>query len=177
MRYVTLVLLTVGTVLLGFVCARVDLGAALARLHDIGWPGIAVLVALLFAASLTQAAVLSQTVASRRAGPHRMYALWKVWMVGEAFNTITPLASFGGEPVKAALLKKHQGVDLREATAALVLAQTINIGSLVVFLVAGFALLIRSDVLPSAYRIIAEPALAAFAGCVLLLFLTQRHGM
>src|SRR5262245_36314363 len=130
MRYATLVLLTVGTVLLGFVFTRVDLRAAAVRLHDIGPRGIAVLVALLFAAWLTQAAISSQTVASRRARPHRIYAFWKVWMVGEAFNTITPLASFGGEPVKAALLKKHDGVDLRDATAALVLAQTINIGSL-----------------------------------------------
>jgi uncharacterized protein (TIRG00374 family) len=177
MRYATIVLLIAGTVLLGFVLARVDLGAAWARLHDIGWPGVAVLVALLFAASLTQAAVLSQTVASSRAMPHRTYALWKVWMVGEAFNTITPLASFGGEPVKAALLKKHYGVGLRDATAALVLAQTINIVSLVVFLVAGFALLLGSDAIPSAYRVTAGSALAAFAGCVLLLFLTQRHGM
>ena len=98
-------------------------------------------------------------------------------MVGEAFNTVTPLGSFGGEPVKAGLLKKHHGVGLREATAALVLAQTINIMALVLFLIAGFGLMLRSEVIPSAYRVTAGSALAGFTGCVLLLFLTQRHGM
>src|SRR5262249_55582272 len=109
-----------------------------------------------------------QTVPSARATPRWVYALWKLWMVGEAFNTVTPLASFGGEPVKAALLKKHYRVDLREATAALVLAQTINIMALVLFLVAGFVLMLRSQVIPSTYRATAGSALGVFAGCVLL---------
>jgi glycosyltransferase 2 family protein len=177
MRYATILLLIAGTALLAFTLARADLGQAWSRLHDVGWSGVAVLAALLFAASLTQAGILIQTVPTARATAHWAHALWKLWMVGEAFNTVTPLGSFGGEPVKAALLKKHYGIGLREATAALVLAQTINIIALVVFLVAGFVLMLRSPVIPSAYRVTAGSALAGFAGCVLLLFLTQRHGM
>src|SRR5262249_20703022 len=121
--------------------------------------------------------ILVRTVPSTRSIPHRLYALWKVWMVGEALNTVTPLGSFGGEPLKAGLLNKHHGVGLRAATAALVLAQTINIIALVLFLVAGFGLMLRSSVIPSSYRVTAGSALAGFAGCVLLLFLTQRHGL
>src|SRR5215471_3220690 len=177
MRYATILLLIAGSALLGFTLSHVDLGQAWSRLHDVGWSGIAVLGGLLLAASLTQAGILIETVPSARAIPRRLSALWKLWMVGEAFNTVTPLGSFGGEPVKAGLMKKHYGVGLREATAALVLAQTINIIALVVFLVAGFALMLRSPVIPSAYRMTAGYALAGFAGCVLLLFLTQRHGM
>ena len=177
MRYATVLLLIAGSALLGFTLSHADLGAAWSRLHDVGWWGIAALGALLLAASLTQAGILVETVPSTRAIPHRLSALWKIWMVGEAFNTVTPLGSFGGEPVKAGLLKKHHGVGLREATAALVLAQTINIMALVLFLIAGFGLMLRSEVIPSAYRVTAGSALAGFTGCVLLLFLTQRHGM
>jgi glycosyltransferase 2 family protein len=177
MRYATVLLLVAGSALLGLTLAHADLGQAWSRLHDVGWSGLAALGALLFAASLAQAAILVRTVPSTRAIPHRLYALWKVWMVGEAFNTVTPLGSFGGEPIKAGLLKRHHGVGLRGATAALVLAQTINIIALVLFLVAGFGLMLRSQVIPSAYRVTAGSALAGFAGSVLLLFLTQRHGM
>ena len=177
MRYATIALLIAGSALLAVVLAEADLAEAWSRLHDVGWSGVAVLAALLFAASLAQAGMLAQTITATRRTPRWLYALWKLWMVGEAFNTVTPLASFGGEPVKAALLKRHYGVPLREGTAALVLAQTIGIMSLVLFLVAGFMLLLGSDVLPSAYHASAGIALVGFAGCVLLLFLTQRHGM
>ena len=177
MRYATVLLLVAGSALLGFTLVHADLAQAWSRLQDVGWTGVAALGALLFAASLAQAAILVRTVPCTRSIPHRLYALWKVWMVGEAFNTVTPLGSFGGEPLKAGLLKRHHGVGLREATAALVLAQTIGIVALVLFLVAGFGLMLRSPVIPSAYRVTAGSALAGFAGCVLLLFLTQRHGM
>src|SRR5262249_3017765 len=177
MRYVTILLLVVGTALLVLTLARADLGQAWGRLQDVGWSGVAVLAGLLFAASVAQAGIVLQTVPTARPTAHWARALWKLWMVGEALNTVTPLGSFGGEPVKAGLMKKHYGVGLREATAALVLAQTINIIALVVFLVAGFVLMLRSQVIPSAYRMTAGYALAGFAGCVLLLFLTQRHGM
>lgn len=177
MRSATIVLLLAGSALLGVTLVRADLGQAWSRLHEVGWWGIAALAGLLFAASLAQAGILWQTVPSMRAVRRRLFALWKVWMVGEAFNTVTPLGSFGGEPVKAALLKRHHGVGLREGTAALVLAQTINIMALVLFLVTGFVLMLRSEVLPPAHRATVGGALAAFAGCVVLLFLTQRHGM
>src|SRR6516162_2039943 len=169
MRYATILLLIAGTALLVFTLARADLGQAWSQLHDVGWSGVAVLAGLLLAASLAQAGILIQTVPTAGMTLRWTHALWKVWMVGEAFNTVTPLGSFGGEPVKAGLLKKHYGVGLREATAALVLAQTINIMALVVFLVLGFVLMLRSPVIPSAYRMTAGCALAGFAGCVLLL--------
>src|SRR5215475_15841037 len=144
MRYATILLLIAGSALLGFTLSHADLGQALSRLHDVGSWGIAALGGLLLAASLTQAGILIETVPSARAIPRRLYALWKVWMVGDAFNTVTPLGSFGGEPVKAALLKRHHGIGLREGTAALVLAQTINIMTLVLFLIAGVGLMLRS---------------------------------
>src|SRR5262245_31393010 len=177
MRYVTIALLLVGSALLAGVLTHADLGAAWDRLRDIGWSGVLLLAALLFAASLVQAGILIVTVPSARATPRSAYEFWKVWMVGEAFNTVTPLGSFGGEPVKAALLKRHHGVGLREATAALVLASTISIMTLVLFLVAGFALLLGSGAIPPGYRTTASAAVAGFAGCVVLLFLTQRHGI
>jgi uncharacterized protein (TIRG00374 family) len=177
MRYATIALLIAGSALLAAILVQVDLGAAWVRLHDVGWSGVAVLAALLFAASLAEAGILVLVLPATRPTPPGVYACWKLWMVGEAFNTVTPLASFGGEPVKAALLKSRYGVALRDGTAALVLAQTINIMTLVLFLVAGFALLLGSNAIPASYRTSAGVALAGFAGCVLLLFLTQRHGM
>src|SRR5262245_63527511 len=152
MRTATILLLIAGSALLAFTLAQADLGNAWRRLHDVGWSGVAVLAALHFAASLAQAGILINTIPTARTTAPWARALWKVWMVGDAFNTVTPLGSFGGEPVKAALLKRHHGVGLREGTAALVLAQTINIMTLVLFLVVGFGLMLRSEVVPAAHR-------------------------
>src|SRR5262245_26255564 len=102
MRYVTIALLLAGSALLAAILAHSDLGAAWNRLHVVGWSGVAVLTALLLAASLAQALILLQTVPSAGRTVGWAYALWKLWMVGEALNTITPLGSFGGEPLKAA---------------------------------------------------------------------------
>jgi uncharacterized protein (TIRG00374 family) len=80
----------------------------------------------------------------------------------------------GGEPVKASMLKSHYGINLREGTASLILAKTINMIALVIFLIGGFALMIQAQALPKAYEYVAGTGLLAFTVGVFLFFVIQR---
>jgi len=107
--------------------------------------------------------------------PSNIYRIWKIRMVGEAVNNATPLATMGGEPVKAVLLKRHFGMGYREGTASLIIAKTTNLLALIVFLAAGFCLMLVTEALPASYNIVAGAGLFAFTAVIILFFLVQRH--
>lgn len=48
------------------------------------------------------------------------FSLFKYMVVGLAVNNMTPLAKFGGEPVRAYLLKNREGIRMREGFATVV---------------------------------------------------------
>jgi glycosyltransferase 2 family protein len=60
-------------------------------------------------------------------------------LAGEAVNVLTPMASLGGEPVKALMLQK-EGVSLTNATASLVISKGILVLSMVLYILFGLAL-------------------------------------
>ena len=96
-------------------------------------------------------------------------------MVGEAVNNATPLASMGGEPVKAVLLKKHFSLGYREGAASLIIAKTTNLLALIVFLAVGFCFMLSAEALPSSYNLVAAAGLMAFTASIFLFFLGQRY--
>ncbi len=106
-----------------------------------------------------------------------VFRFWKVRMVGEAFNQVTPLATIGGEPVKAQLLKDHYAVPYREGVTSLILAKTTVMMALLIFLAGGFGVILHSERLPGLYKQIAGYGLAAFGIGLLILFLAQRLKM
>ena len=173
MRYLKPVYLLIGLALLGYVLSRTDLAEVWAYSRQIGW-GMAVIVALYFAAFLVDSLSWQLTFLKLGFGGSWGYRLWKARMVGEAFNMATPLASMGGAPVTAVLLKKHYGIGYREAVASLVLARTTNVIALVAFVAGGFLLMLDSPRLSVGYKTSAGLGLMAFAICIVLFFLVQR---
>ena len=62
-----------------------------------------------------------------------LFHIWKVKMVGEAFNIVTPLATLGGEPIKIFILKKISKIPYKEGVSAFILTKTIVMISLILF--------------------------------------------
>jgi len=60
-------------------------------------------------------------------------------LAGEAVNVLTPMASLGGEPVKAMMLQK-EGVSLTNATASLVISKGILVLSMTCYILLGLSL-------------------------------------
>jgi uncharacterized protein (TIRG00374 family) len=67
------------------------------------------------------------------------WLLFRVRLIGEALNTITPTAYLGGEPVKAYALQRF-GIPLDEAATSVILAKTALTVAQIAFVIAGAAL-------------------------------------
>ena len=174
MKNLKFLYLLIGLGLLALVLAHTDLGQLWDQTVLVGW-GIGVILAIYLAAFILDSISWQLALLSLNFDLSNTYKIWKIRMVGEAVNNTTPLATMGGEPVKAVLLKKHFSMGYREGTASLIIAKTTNLLALVVFLVAGFGFMIATEALPSSYNLVAGAGLIAFTAGILLFFLVQRY--
>lgn len=173
MRYLKLLYLLVGLALLAFVLSEIDIGELVARVGQVGW-GFVVILAIHLVAFLIDSLSWQLALLVVPVSMPWLYRVWKVRMVGEVFNAVIPAAGMGGEPIKAMLLRKHYDVSYREATASLILAKTINMIALVIFLTAGFALIMASPVLTPTYKSVAGIGLVVCGFGTAALFFLQR---
>ncbi len=174
MKFAKATSLLIGFSLLGLVVYETDLAEVWARLRQVGWVGIVVILACNLGAFLCDTMAWQLTLPSVRWNPSWFYQLWKTRMVGNAFNHVTPFASLGGEPVKVVLLKKRYGLGYRETSASLVVERTVNSIALAVFLVAGFVVMMAAGSLPPAYRLAAGIGLGLLSAGIFGFFLVQR---
>ncbi|MCH7487916.1 MAG: flippase-like domain-containing protein [Proteobacteria bacterium] len=173
MRHLKFAYLLIGIAILALVVGEIELEEVAALVVQVGW-GIAAVVGVYFLAFVIDSFTWQMALTGVPLDAVWLYRMWKVRMVGEVFNTVLPAAGMGGEPVKAVLLKKHYGVGYREGTASLILAKTINMIALVVFLSVGFVLMAYSPALPGSYKSAAGLGLGAFALGIFLFFAIQR---
>ena len=139
MRYLKLIFLFFGIVLLWWVLEQADLAEIWQQIGAISGVGIIsvfVVYSLYFAADVISWQVTMDSVEMTCRWAARLFV---VRMIGEAYNNITPMASMGGEPIKAWLLKTNYAIPLRESGASLVLAKTASMFSLVIFAGVGVA--------------------------------------
>src|SRR5438132_9293250 len=128
-----LVALFAGLALLVWVATNADFSAVLHAVPRIGWQGALAVVgafALGFTADVGAWALMFASVDATWSWVGR---LWPVQLVGEAVNTLLPFGSLGGEPVKAVLLKRRDGISYREASGSLLLIQAVNTSAEVPF--------------------------------------------
>jgi uncharacterized protein (TIRG00374 family) len=169
-----LIFLIVGVALLGLVITETDITEAVLLLREIGW-GFGAILAIYFVAFVIDTYAWQLTTPGLPLDLKWHYRFFQVRLAGEAFNTVTPTASMGGEAVKAVMLKNHYGIDYRDGTASLILAKTLIVASLVAFLAIGFALMLGSPKLDMTYKVVSGAGLAAFAVGVGLFIVVQRY--
>ncbi|MFQ5533632.1 MAG: flippase-like domain-containing protein [Sphingomonadales bacterium] len=173
MKHLRIVYLAIGAAILALIAFKTNLSEAWAMTLQIGW-GFAVVLALFLVEFIFMSQTWHLTFTSIPQSWRWAYRLWKVRMVGEAFNMATPLAMMGGEPVKALILKKHYGIGYVEGVASLVTSRTTIVIALVVFLASGFALMFGTPSVSPSFRASAGLGLAIFTGAILAFFLVQR---
>ena len=124
-------------------------GDILARFGGIGIAAILANFSVGFVADVIPWLLMFRTLPANRLWLGR---LWLVQMVGEALNVLMPFGSFGGEPFKALLLKRHYRVSYTEGLASLLLIQTVNSLAQVPFLLAAVGLLVHRHLLPPTFE-------------------------
>ena len=166
--------LAAGLVLFAVLLYRADLSEVWRQLVHMGWTGMLVILVIYFLTFLVDTAAAYMTIPSARLRYKWVYGLWRVMMYGDALNKVIPLASFGGEPVKAILLKRHLDVGYREGAASLVLFHTVSSVALGLFLLIGYLFMFASEPLDSSHKLAAGVGMVLFTTAVVLLFLFQR---
>ncbi|MCP5373220.1 MAG: flippase-like domain-containing protein [Hyphomicrobiales bacterium] len=174
MRWFKIAYLLLGLALLAAVLWQIEMRTVLDMAVRVGLLGMAVVLLVYLAAFVIDSLTWQMAIQSAPLNLRWLYRAWKVRMVGEVFNNVIPAGGFGGEPVKAVLLKKYYGIGYREGTASLILGKTVNMVSLILFLAGGFVLVLGAPALPVAYKTVAGAGLAALCLGVVLFFLIQR---
>ena len=177
MRLFRVIYLLLGVGLLAAVVAASDLAAVGDRLVQLGLAGAAAVVAIAGVAFLCDSSSWWLILSGRRLEAAWLYRLWRVRMVGEAFNAIIPAASLGGEPIKVLLLKRLHGTDYGTAAASLVMAKTTILLALIGFSTIGLSMMLRTDAFADDYGLPAGAGLAALAAGAMGFFAIQRWRM
>ncbi|MBN08215.1 MAG: hypothetical protein CMM45_10325 [Rhodospirillaceae bacterium] len=176
MRWVKPLLFLAGLGLLAFIIAEIDLAETWHLLSRVDI-GILLIFFIYFLAFLIDTFTWQLTVKHVPLSPLWIYRFFQMRLAGEAFNNITPLAGMGGEVIKAVLLKRYYGIAYEDGVASLILAKTINVLALILFLVIGFWFVLRSPDLSPSYKSVAGAGLSALVVGVGLFFLFQRTKM
>jgi len=166
----SLAFLALGAAALVMVFWTADLNATWLHVRQIGWAFLIVL-GLYGLEFLFNTISWQFTFAAPVAGARTLYHLWRIQMVGEAFNVV--LAHVGGELVKAALLRKRHNVPYGESATAMVLSRTVLVISLLPFLLAGLALLLNRSGIPDSFRAAAYTGLVVLAAALAVLVVAQ----
>lgn len=169
-----LAFLALGLALLGGLLAQADLADLWDSARRVGFAGMAVVLgvfALSFWADVASWHVILVGVPFDWRWSARLYA---IRMVGEAYNNVTPMASVGGEPVKAWLLKTNYNIRLRESSASLVLAKTTIVMSLAAFVAGGLLMMLMHPALARDFTWAGAAALGMLVLFSVVFFLMQR---
>ncbi len=105
------------------------------------------------------------------------FQLWRIRIIGEAYNIITPLGTMGGEPVKAQLLKDHHGLTFKQGLASLVIARTTLLVGLITFFIPGIILIFQSGTISEELKYVSLAGMVVFTILIFLFFLFQFTGM
>ena len=174
MRHLKYLYLFLGLALFGVIVVETGFGDALSRLAQIGW-GVGIVLALYLTTFSMDVLTWLMTLKTAPFNARWYCRLWRIRLIGEAFNMTVPAGGMGGEPVKAVFLKQRYGVGYREGAASLLMSKTVNTMALVLFLATGFFFMLRHPAIPEIYVTAGGIGLAALTTGIFLFFAVQRY--
>lgn len=164
-----------GIALLYLIARDIDIADVAGLVADVGVVGIAIVIFIYFLAFLGDSVSWLLILPSLPVSFAWMRRTFIVRLAGEAFNNVVPAAGFAGEPVKAVILKRRYGVGYTEASASIVMARTVNMIALIVFLLIGFAFMALSNDIDGPLKVTASVGLVLLTLGTVLLFAIQRY--
>ena len=106
MKTLKLIFLLIGCLLLGWAVSTVDLLAVADLLTKLGY-GFIIILILYGSVTWVDTIAWKNNFKQEETRQFSLLGLWCIRQIGEAYNTITPLGTLGGEPIKPQLLKER----------------------------------------------------------------------
>jgi len=175
MKYLKLFFLLIGCLLLAWAISTVNLFTVVNLLIKLGYGFLIVLI-------LYGIVTWVDTIAWKnnfKREETRQFSLWSLWcirQIGEAYNTITPLGTLGGEPIKAQLLKEKHGLSLKQGMASQVIARTTFLIGLILFFIPGIFFTLQSNIIPNEIKGACILSMAILSILIFLFLIFQITG-
>jgi len=173
-KKVTLLFLVIGIALFAFLIFQTGPGTLFSRLKRLGWKLPILLTPYLMVYIFDSLGWRCVLGAKARSIP--TFTIFSIRMAGEALNYLTPLASLGGEPLKAYLLNR-QGIPQDQGLASLVVTKTIMAMAHLVFIVLGLLMAIRPGGAGGPFIVASMALTATGIPAIALFLLAQRRGL
>ena len=174
-RSIKLIFLLLGLSLLGWAVSTVDLTVVGKLLLQLG-TGFLLILAIYSVVTWLDTIAWKKNFNPEEETRFNLWQLWTIRQVGEAYNTITPLGTLGGEPVKSQLLKERHGLSLKQGMASQVVARTTFLLGLILFFIPGTFLIVQSNIVSDNFKSASLIGMAIFSTVILLFLLFQITG-
>ncbi len=133
MKHLKYLYLAAGAAMFAALLAAFDLRQSLALVWQAGALGVLGLCLAYCVAFSTDVLVWMQCLPALGRSLAWFARLTRVRLVGEAYNLVMPAGGFGGEPVKAVLLKQRYGLGYRDSTTGIALHRILGMAAQFVF--------------------------------------------
>jgi glycosyltransferase 2 family protein len=170
-RWFTALAMLLGIALMVWILAQADWAQLLSAIRNLSPVAIVAILLVYPLAALLDALLWMIWLRGIRPGPRWALQLWRAQLFGDAMQIVTPFGIAGSEAAKAVLLKQRHALPLADASASLAMVQVVLAIAQVPFLVIGFALLQKADVLSARWSqglLIACTVIAVFMALVMI---------
>jgi len=163
MRALSLLYLLLGVALFATVLSEFDFGRAVGLVWAAGLWGLLLILALHVIAATFD--VLHSLIVMRPlpVTPRWVARFFRVRLVSEAMNLVVPAGGFGGEPLKATLLKRHYRVSFHNSSIGIVLARITGLLAQLLFVALALPIMEAFAPLPESYEMLAWAGLGVLA--------------
>ena len=174
-KFVKLIFLLVGFLLLGWAISNVDLTVVANLLIKMGY-GFIIILLIYSVVTWLDTIAWQKTFKQDVVRQFSLWNLWRIKQVGDAYNAITPMGTLGGEPVKTQLLKERHGLSLKQGMASQVIARTTFLIALVLFFIPGTFFTFQSSIVSEKFQIACLVGMAVFSTLIFLFLIFQVTG-
>jgi len=175
-RSIKLIFLLVGFSLFVWAISTVNLIVVANLLIKMGY-GFIIILIIYGSVTWIDTIAWQKTFRLEEVNQFNLWNLWSIKQVGDAYNTITPLGTLGGEPIKSQLLKERHGLSLKQGMASQVIARTTFLIALVLFFIPGIFLTLRSSIVSDKFQIACLIGMGFFSILIFLFFMFQITGL
>ena len=170
-----LIFLLIGCLLLGWAISTIDLMAVANLLIKLGY-GFIIILTIYGSVTWVDTIAWKNNFRKDETKQFNLWGLWCIRQIGEAYNTITPFGTLGGEPVKAQLLKERHGLSLKQGMASQIIARTTFLIALILFFIPGMYFIIKSDIISEKIKMTCLIAMLTLSMLILFFLIFQVTG-